>query len=150
MHHKNELHMQKCSNETEWESAKYFRQKYFFGPHNIEDPYTWTFNHQQHEHYVLYEDTNIIGYAHIQLWPDSRAAMRIIVIDEDKRNRQCGGQFLAFCEKRLKSMGIKSIHAESRPTSLAFYKNNGYAEMSFNDPDGYEGGGEDTAVGKKL
>lgn len=144
------LKMTPCSDEKEWLSAKNFRNKYFFGPHNIEDPYTWTFNHTSHQHFVLYQGQEIIGYTHIQLWPDQRAAMRIIVIDETKRSNHFGGQFLALCEEWLKNQGYKSLHAESRASSLRFYKKNGYIEMPFNDPDGYESSDEDIAVGKVL
>src|SRR4051812_13064440 len=98
-----------CSTDAEWASAKNFRQKYFFDPQNINDPYTWTFNHPQHKHFVLYQGTEIIGYAHIQLWSDARAAIRIIVIDEAKRNNNFGSQFLVLCESRLKTEGYKSI-----------------------------------------
>jgi len=139
-----------CTHYSEWNTVKHFRNKYFFGPHNIDDPYTWTFDHRQHKHFVLYQGTEIIGYAHIQLWPNERAAIRIIVIDEAKRNNNFGGKLLHLCEKWLKSQGYKSIHTESRPTALAFYKKNGYIDMPFNDPDGHEGGPEDIAVGKLL
>lgn len=139
-----------CTHDSEWDAVKHFRQKYFFGPHNIDDPYTWTFNNPQHKHLVLYQNSKIIGYAHIQLWPNERAAIRIIVIDEAKRNNNFGSKFLHLCEKWLKSQGYKSIHAESNPAALSFYKKNGYVEMPFNDPDGYKGCIEDIAVGKKL
>ncbi|MBY0377722.1 MAG: hypothetical protein K2Q33_04070 [Gammaproteobacteria bacterium] len=82
-----------------WDAAKHFRQKYFFGPAGIDDPYTWTFNHLKHAHFLLYDADEIVGYGHIQLWPSARAAMRIIVIDEEKRNQHHGGQFLHLCEE---------------------------------------------------
>ena len=139
-----------CTHHSEWEAAKYFRQKYFFEPNNIEDPYTWTFIHPQHKHLVLYSGTEIIGYIHIQLWPDARAAIRIIVIDESRRNAGLGKKFLALSEKWLKLENYKSIHAESSPAALNFYRKNGYVNMAFNDPDGYVGDPEDTEVGKLL
>ena len=139
-----------CTHYSEWDAAKNFRQKYFFDPNNVDDPYTWTFNHPQHKHLVLYQGTEIIGYVHIQLWPDKRAAMRIIVIDEGKRNNNFGGKFLQLCEKWLKSEGYKSVHVESRPASVEFYRKNGYIDIPFDDPDGYEGGPEDIALGKML
>lgn len=135
---------------TEWAAAKHFRDTYFFGPHGIEDPYTWTFNHEEHAHLVLYHGTEIIGYIHIQFWPDKRAAIRIIAVDEDKRNQNSGSQFLALSEKWLKSIGVKSIHAESRKSSLGFYLKNGYTEMSFDDPEGHESDPNDIPVGKVL
>ncbi|MDZ5761813.1 putative GNAT family N-acetyltransferase domain protein [Candidatus Cyrtobacter comes] len=49
-----------------------------------------------------------------------------------------GSRFFALIERWLKSLGIKSIHAESRKNSLTFYLKNGYTEMLFNDPDGHE------------
>lgn len=135
---------------NEWNAAKHFRTQYFFSPLGIDDPYTWTFEDPKHAHLILYLGSSIIGYAHIQFWSDNRAAIRIIVIDEEKRNHDYGSQFLNMCAQWLKTLGVKSIHAESRQTSLSFYHKNGYVEMSFNDPDGHESNPEDIAVGKIL
>lgn len=146
----NRIRMLQCTDNTERGVAKHFRQKYFFSPHNMDDPYTWTFNHPQHKHFVLYQGTEIIGYTHIQLWLNERAAMRIIIIDESKRNRHLGGKFLALCEKWLKGKGYKSIHAKSTPTALAFYRKHGYVDMPFNNPNDHQGGPENIAVGKRL
>lgn len=142
--------MLKCNTQTDWEVAKYFRQKYFFGPNNIEDPYLWTFSHPSHDHFFLKKEEQIIGYVHVQLWKDSRAAMRIIVVEDTQRNKSFGSKFLHLCENYLKNEGYQSIHVESNPAALNFYKKNGYIELPFNDPDGYESGPEDTALGKSL
>jgi len=139
-----------CTHYTELETAKNFRQKYFFDHAGIKDPYHWTFNHLEHEHLMLYLGTQIIGYAHIQLWKDMRAAMRIIVIDEPYRSQNYGAHFLRLIEKYLKMKGIKSLHAESSPAALEFYRKEGYVDMQFNDPDGYESDERDTPVGKIL
>ena len=144
------LRVVKALTPTEWNSAKHFRDTYFFGPHGIEDPYTWTFNHSEHAHLVLYQACEIIGYVHIQFWPDQRAAIRIIAVDENKRNQNAGSQFLALIEKWLKSLGVKSIHAESRQSSLRFYRKNGYTEMPFDDPEGHESDPYDIPLGKVL
>jgi hypothetical protein len=40
---------------------------------------------------------------------------------------------MALIEKWLKSLGVKSIHAEPRQSTLKVYLKNGYIEMSFND-----------------
>ncbi|MCZ6925161.1 MAG: hypothetical protein O7D30_07520 [Rickettsia endosymbiont of Ixodes persulcatus] len=37
-----------------YKPARHFRQKYFFSPNNILNPYTWTFDHPEHIHLVLY------------------------------------------------------------------------------------------------
>lgn len=139
-----------CTHFDEWDAAKQFRQKYFFDKVPIKDPYEWTFNHKDHIHLILYEGVDIIGYAHIQLWPESRAAVRIIVVDDNKRGRGFGGQFLNWIEVWLKAKGYKSIHTESSPDAVRFYKNQAYTEMPFNDPDGYEGDERDTPMGKIL
>jgi GrpB-like predicted nucleotidyltransferase (UPF0157 family)/GNAT superfamily N-acetyltransferase len=144
------LRILKCSDETEWYIAKHFRNKYFFNEMKIDDPYTWTFHSPDHSHLVLYQGVEIIGYAHIQTWPLNRAALRIIVIDETKRNDGFGSSFLRFCEDWLRRGGCKSIHVESSRSALAFYRKNFYIEMPFNDPDFYTSDPEDIAVGKIL
>ncbi|MFN7709933.1 MAG: GNAT family N-acetyltransferase [Holosporales bacterium] len=144
------LRFVKALTPREWQAAKHFRDTYFFGPHGIEDPYAWTFNHADHAHLVLYQGTEIIGYAHIQFWPDQRAAIRIIAVDENKQNQNAGSAFLGLMEKWLKSLGLKSIHAESRQSSLRFYLKNGYTSMAFDDPEGHASDPHDIPVGKKL
>lgn len=144
------LRMTKCSHHAEWSAAKALRNKYFFTPLSIQDPYTWTFNHNEHAHLVLYQGIDIAGYAHIQFWPDHRAALRIIVIDEEYRNKGFGSKFLALIEKWLRKLGIKSLHDEARPDATAFYRKNGYIEMPFNDPSGQPPSPFDLALGKLL
>ena len=144
------IRMLKCNDNTEWAAAKHFRDTYFFGLHGIDDPYTWTFNHKEHAHLVLYQGVEIVAYAHIQFWPDNRSAIHIIATDEDKRNQDFGSRFLALIEKWLRSLGIKSIHAESRQSSLRFYLKNGYCSMPFNDPEGHESDPNDVPVGKVI
>jgi GrpB-like predicted nucleotidyltransferase (UPF0157 family)/N-acetylglutamate synthase-like GNAT family acetyltransferase len=137
-----------CTHYKEIETAKHFCQKYFFGKVGIEDPYHWTFNHPEHEHLMLYQGTQIIGYAHIVLWQDMRAGMRIIVIDEPYRKQGLGAKFLALIEKYLKMKNLKSLHAESSPAALGFYRKEGYVDMPFDDPDGDKAHENDTSVGK--
>ncbi len=144
------IRLLKCNDAMEWEAASYFRQTYFFDKLAITDPYTWTFNHPDHVHLVLYQGTQLIGYAHIQLWPNQRAAMRIIVVEETKRNQGFGGQFLSLIEKWLKAQAYQRIHIESSPEALPFYQRYHYTEMPFNDPDGYPSDPRDIAIGKVL
>ena len=139
-----------CMHNDEWDSAKHFRQKYFFDNVPISDPYTWTFDHPDHIHLVLYLGSKIIGYAHIQLSKDMRAAIRIIVIDKIFRNHEYGSKFLLFIEKWLKTKACRSIHTQSSPKAYEFYKKHGYIEIDFNDPDMYESDPQDIDMGKKL
>jgi len=136
--------------ESDWQIVKHFRDTYFFRPYGIDDPYTWTFNHGDHFHLILYHETEIIGYTHIQFWPDHRSAIRIIATDENKRNQNYGSAFLALIEKWMKNLGIKSVHAESRQGSLNFYTKNGYKKMLFDDPENHESDPNDVPVGKVL
>lgn len=139
-----------CTHHSEWAAAKHFRNTYFFGPEGIEDPYSWTFAHKEHAHLVMYQGTEIVAYAHLQFWPDQRAAVRMIAVDKDKRNQHFGSQFLAFIEKWLHRLSVKSIHAESRQNSLRFYLKNGYTEMPFDDPEHHDSDPNDVSVGKYL
>ncbi len=134
----------------EWEAVRAFRNKTFFDKIPIADPYTWTFDHQDHAHLVFYQGAKIIGYAHIQFWPDQRVALRIIVIDERIRGQGLGGQFLTLCERWLKQKGFHVLHTQSSPAAHPFYLKYGYIEMPFNDPDGYESDPQDTDMGKML
>lgn len=134
----------------EWEAARTFRQKYFFDKISIADPYTHTFDHQDHLHLILYQGTRITGYTHIQLWPEQRAALRIIVIDEPLRNQSLGSQFLILCERWLKQQEFKTFHLQSSPEAYEFYCKNDYTEMPFQDPEGHKGHPQDIDMGKML
>ncbi len=136
--------------DKEWDAVREFRNRYFFKPHKIDDPYTWTFEHEGHKHFILHKEAEIVGYAHIQLWPEARAAIRIIVIDEAYRGKNYGKEFVELIEEWLAQQDYKSIHTESSPSALGFYERLNYVAMPFNDPDGYEGSPEDTDMGKLL
>src|SRR5262249_37767600 len=144
----NRIRIMKCTHYAEWDAAKRLRNNYFFDPLSISDPYTWTFNHQEHAHLVLYNGVEIIGYAHIQFWPNHRAALRIIVIDEKHRGEGLGSQFLQLCEQWLKKQGITSLHDEARPNVVNFYRRNGYTEIPFEDPSGEPPSPYDIPMGK--
>ncbi len=144
------IRLMKCTHFAEWNAAKKLRQKYFFDLVPIVDPYTWTFDHIEHSHLILYQGVEIVGYAHIQFWPDQRAALRIFVIDEPYRHSGLGSRFLILCEQWLKRQGIKSIHVESRRSSHRFYLSHGYGEMPFNDPSGDATDPNDIAMAKFL
>jgi GNAT superfamily N-acetyltransferase len=146
----NGLCMRLCTHYDEWEAVRNFRQKYFFDKVPVADPYTWTFDHKDHLHLVLYQGTKIVGYAHIQLWSDQRAALRIIVIDEQLRGQGLGSHFLQLCERWIKEKDFKALQTQASPDAYPFYCKYGYKEMPFNDPDGYEGDPRDIELGKIL
>lgn len=140
-----------CLHDSEWEAARHYRNTYIFHPMNMEDPYTWTFNHKDHKHLVLYKGAALIGYAHVQLWPENRAALRIIAIDKAKQAKGYGKTLLLCIEKWLKVNGYQRLHIESDPEVIGFYEHLGYTRAPFNDPndpDGHESYPEDIAVSK--
>lgn len=144
------LCMRFCIHHDEWESARHFRNTYFFDKVPMNDPYTWTFDHKDHVHFVFYQGTRIIGYTHIQLWPEHRSAIRIIVIDESLRGQGLGSRFLTLCERWLKQQDFKTLQIQSSPNAYRFYKKKGYIKMPFNDPEGYKGDPQDIDMGKVL
>jgi GrpB-like predicted nucleotidyltransferase (UPF0157 family)/GNAT superfamily N-acetyltransferase len=146
----NRTRLMHCMHDYEWETAKAFRQKYFFDKVSVTDPYTWTFNHPDHVHFVFSRGVDIVGYAHIQKWKDARAALRIIVIDESARGLGLGAEFLKLCETWLHAQGIKILCTESSPETHGFYVKHGYVDMPFNDPDGDKNFPQDVSLGKVL
>ena len=140
--------MVKALTDREWAAVRDLRQRYFFKSNA--DPYTWTFEHKDHIHFVFYKNVEIIGYVHLQLWPEGRAALRIIVIDDIYRNRGFGSQFLKLCERWLSHQGFKMLVIQSSPTAYKFYHEHEYVKMPFNDPDGYETDSRDIEIGKFL
>lgn len=146
----NGLRVVQALTDREWQSVRQLRQKYFFDRVPVSDPYTSTFKHAEHLHFVLYKGSKIIGYAHIQLWPNKRSALRIIVIDEPYRNKGIGSDFLKICERWLKEQGIIKLQVQSSPEAYPFYCNHAYIHMPFNDPDGHKGDPRDIEAGKIL
>ncbi|WP_454780780.1 GNAT family N-acetyltransferase [Legionella sp. WA2022007384] len=144
------LRIVKALTHLEWQLARAFRQKYFFDKVPVSDPYTWTFDHKDHIHFVLYQGTIRVGYAHIQLWPNQRAALRIIVIDEAYRNKGIGSDFLNLIEKWLQHTGIIKLHIQSSPEAINFYLHHQYVNMPFDDPDHHESDPRDIEIGKIL
>lgn len=135
-----------CMHDQEWLAARDFRTQFF----KTNDPYTWTFDHKDHQHIVLYKGIDIVGYAHVQLWADQRAALRIIAIDASNREQGYGSKLLQLIVKWLLLHDYKSIHTESSPDALRFYEKLKYIPMPFNDPDGYESSPHDIPMGKNL
>lgn len=98
--------------EREWAAVRDLRLQYFV---NLkDDPYAWTLKNGEHVHLVFYKNANIIGYAHLQLWPQDRVAVRVFIIAEGHRHQGCGSQFLQFCERWLSHQG-KRLHVRTYP-----------------------------------
>lgn len=148
--HKTHLQAHLMSSEKQKKEALDFRQRHFFDRLKIQDPYRWTLNQKDHLHWLLYDGDKVIGYAHVQMWPNHRAALRIIVIDEQLRGLGMGKYLMNCCEHALKEQGIMLFQTEASPTAYSFYKKLGYIEMPFNNPDGDATHPDDQAMGKYL
>lgn len=148
--HKTHLEVRLMCSEKEKKEALDFRQKHFFDRLGIQDPYRRALDQKEHFHWLLYDDGIIIGYAHVQIWPNHRAALRIIVIDESVRGHGMGKYLMNYCEKALKQQGITLLQTEASPNAYPFYKKLGYIEMPFNNPDGEPTHPDDRAMGKYL
>lgn len=142
--------MNVCMFDSEWETVRKLRRQYFFEPAGIEDPYTWTFQHPDHSHLVLYKGTQIVGYIHVQLWPESRAALWIMVIDAPYQHQGLGGAFLHLCERWLKLKGYQYLQTQASPKALAFYQRAGYTPMPFKPPNPEILDPQDTSMGKRF
>jgi spectinomycin phosphotransferase len=138
------------SSEKEKNAALDFRQKHFFDRLNIQDPYAWTLDQKDHLHWLLYDVNEVIGYAQVQMWPDHRAALRIIVIDEQRRGQGMGKCLMDHCEQEMKQRGVMLLQTEASPNAYLFYQKRGYIEMPFNNPDGEATHPNDRAMGKYL
>ncbi|MCB1111181.1 MAG: GNAT family N-acetyltransferase [Chlamydiales bacterium] len=108
------------SSEKEKKAALDFRQKHFFDRLNIQDPYAWALDQKNHLHWILYDGVEVIGYAHVQMWPDHRAALRIIVIDEQRRGQGMGKCLMDHCEQVLKHRGVTLLQTEASPNACLF------------------------------
>jgi GrpB-like predicted nucleotidyltransferase (UPF0157 family)/GNAT superfamily N-acetyltransferase len=133
--------------DREWDAVRHLRQQYFS---NHDDTFTWTFKDSQHTHLVLYKATKIIGYAHIQMWPEDTAFLRIITIDELYRNKGFGSDFLKLCERWLSHQKRKKLFVQSSPAAYKFYCDNGYIKMTFIDVAVYEADPQNIEMEKDL
>lgn len=144
------LQVRLISSEEEKKEALQFRQKHFFDRISIQDPYSWTLEQKDHLHFLLFAGENVIGYAHVQIWPEHRAALRIIVIEEPARSQGRGAYLMDKCEQMLKKQGVRVLQTEASPDAYLFYKKLGYMEMPFNNPDQEPTHPNDRALGKFL
>lgn len=144
------LCMRFCTHHEEWDAARLFRQQYYSGPLSLNDLYTWTFDRKDHIHFIFYQGAKIIGYAHLQLWPEARATIRIMIITLNHRQQEITQYFLSRCELWLRRQGIQSLHVNSSPKSYPFYCDHGYIPMPFNDPDNFETTPRNIGMGKLL
>jgi GNAT superfamily N-acetyltransferase len=147
---KTDVELSLISSQDEKKEALNFRQRHFFDSIHIQDPYCFTLDEKDHLHWVLYENGAVIGYVHVQIWEQQRAALRIIVIDEKKRCMGFGKYLMGSIEKELKEQGINLLQIEASLSAAPFYRGLGYLDMPFNSPDKQPTHPDDRAMGKYL
>ena len=107
------LRIVKALTNREWDAACNFRQNYFLRQQITNDPDTWTFEHQDHVHFILYKDTDIVGYMHIQLCPNHIAVIQMMMIAELHHNRDVGEKFSVLAERWLNQQGFTMIQTKN-------------------------------------
>lgn len=91
------LRVVKALTPREWDAIGRFRES---------DKYTGTFDQKENLCFVLYQGSEIIGYAHIQVSLEKRAILLTIFVDEPYRNQGVDEKFLAMCERWIKQQGL--------------------------------------------
>jgi GrpB-like predicted nucleotidyltransferase (UPF0157 family) len=114
-----------CAHDDEWDTAKQLRQQYFANHANIEDPYIYTFNDPNHTHFVFYQGTKIIGYAHVEHRLEN-SVIHIIVINEAPHCCALTEYFLKLIERWLKQRKVQYVYIETSPKDYEFYLKQGY------------------------
>ncbi|MDR2645670.1 MAG: GrpB family protein [Holosporaceae bacterium] len=102
----NRLRVLKCATDNEWIAVKNFRQKYF-DERKKPDP-CGEISAPNHEHFMLYRGVEIIGYAHIQIYPkSSEARLHMVVFTDEKDKLSYCSYFLSTIEKWTMVHGYK-------------------------------------------
>ncbi|MDR0340210.1 MAG: GNAT family N-acetyltransferase [Puniceicoccales bacterium] len=144
----NRLRILKCTTDDEWNAVKILRQGTFFDKPGVADPHFWTFDHPEHEHFVLYHGVKIVGCAQIQFRAKTAdALLRTIAITEESRGQGFGSEFLRNIEEWLKVHNYKILYVATVGRPIDFYKRHGYTEMPVDDP---QLDPEDVTFGKVL
>ena len=68
-----------------------------------------SFKSQNHIHFLFYKNSNIIGYAHIQLDKKKSATLLMMVIDKPHQNLGFEEQFLNLCKRWVLHQGIARL-----------------------------------------
>jgi|GEM_PF-221341 len=105
----NQLRLVICTHYNEWKAAKAFREKYFLDLYGKNDPDTWTYHHQDHKHFILYQGIDVVGYAHIEVDKKSRAIIKIITTDKKYKSENYREKFIELIKKWRKLEGYKNI-----------------------------------------
>jgi GrpB-like predicted nucleotidyltransferase (UPF0157 family) len=83
----------RCTTEDEWNAVKDLRRRHFPAGDETLASDCWIFDHPEHEHFVLCEGSEIAGYAHIRLNPESSQATLCVAPEEENCGRNLKTEF---------------------------------------------------------
>lgn len=87
-----------CFHPIEKQTAIIWRQRLY----TDNDPYLNTFDQADHKHFILYQGTDMIGYAHLQLHNCSQASLQCVIIEPPDHNKVHERALLHFINKWLR------------------------------------------------
>jgi len=130
----NNLIINLCSNNREWQEYHRIRKEQIFDPLDIEyNPNHSSITANNHYHFVLYKAKEIVATAHIEFLNEREAALRSLAVDKPYQKRGFGKYMMQFLEDWLKNRNIKILKMHARPSAEDFYCKLGYINMEFND-----------------
>ncbi|MGX6959985.1 MAG: GNAT family N-acetyltransferase [Rickettsia endosymbiont of Pentastiridius leporinus] len=134
MFENNKISLVRCTYEKEWKEYHRIRKEQIFDSINIKyDPKHPTITADNHYHFVLYESTEIIATAHLELLNKTEATLRSLAVDGSRQNKGFGKYMMQLLEKWLKHRYVIVLKMHARPEAETFYRKLGYIDMEFND-----------------
>ncbi|ABE04568.1 hypothetical protein A3306_07355 [Rickettsia bellii] len=128
------IYLARCTHAKEWQEYHRIRAEQIFDPINVEYDHNHpTITANNHYHFVLYNDIEIVATAHIEFLNKNKAALRSFAVDKLSQNKGFGKYMMQFLEKWLRDQNIKVLKMHSRISAEAFYRKLGYIDMEFND-----------------
>lgn len=95
--------------DREWAAVHRLRQQYC---KSEPDASTSALRQKDHIHFVFYKESEIIGYAHLELIFENRTGvLRLIVIEERYRDLGFESLFTGQCERWLSHQGFKTLRS---------------------------------------
>jgi GrpB-like predicted nucleotidyltransferase (UPF0157 family) len=141
----------KVTHGQEWEDYHRIRKTEIFDPMGVVyDPDHPSMTSSSAHHFILCHGMDARTVAHVELLNESDAVIQSIATDGPFQGQGYETEMMFLLEKWLKSLGVNSIHAESRQSSLGFYLKNGYTNMPFDIPENHESDSHDVPVGKVI
>jgi GrpB-like predicted nucleotidyltransferase (UPF0157 family) len=123
-----------CTHHLEWEAYHRIRAEQLFTPSGITyDPNHPTISADTHFHFVLYKGTTIVSVAQTEMLEDKVAILRSLATDTPYQQQGYASYMLSFIERWMRSRSVKTINTHAELTAELFYRQRGYADMTFDD-----------------